>query len=94
MPLPTKTLREVAAELGMPEAEIRAMIDMGKIRAVFKKGTHVIAPDEIIKIKRERKTLPESSQKSAPAVSPPPIAKPAVKGGPPKKTPPPSMFGM
>ncbi len=93
MPLPTKTLREVAIELGMPEAEIRAMIDMGKIRAVFKKGTHVIAPDEIIKIKRQRKTLPESAQKSGPAISPPPIAKPAAKPGPPKRTPPQSMFG-
>lgn len=90
MPLPTKTLREVAAELGMPEAEIRAMIDMGKIRAVFKKGTHVIAPDEIIKIKRQRKTLPESAVKSAPIVSAP-IAKPV--GPPKKKAPPTSMFG-
>lgn len=98
MPLPVKTLREVANELGMPEAEIRALIDMGKIRAVFKKGTFVIAPDEIIKIKRQRKTLPESAQKSGPAISPPPIAKPAsrtgpVKTGPVKKMPPQSMFG-
>ncbi len=89
MPLPTKTLREVANEFGIPENEIRAMIDMGKIRAVFKKGTFHIAPDEMIKIRRQRKTLPESAVKSPPVASAP-IAKP---GPPKKKTPPTSMFG-
>lgn len=87
MPLPTKTLREAAVELGIAEAELRAMIDMGKVRAVFKKGTHHIAPDEIAKLRRLRKTIPESSVKA-----PPPVAAPAKKA-PPKKPPPTSMFG-
>ncbi|MDB5392454.1 MAG: hypothetical protein JWM11_8100 [Planctomycetaceae bacterium] len=78
MPLPTKTLREAAAELGIPEQEIRAMIDLNKIRAVFKKGTFHIAPDEMGKIKRQRKTLPDSAVKSVPAA---PVT-------PPKPTPP------
>lgn len=95
MPLPTKTLREVAAELGMPEAEIRAMIDMNKIRAVFKKGTFLIGPDEMVRIKRMRKTLPESSIKAPPApiATPAPIAKPTTASAPVKKPPPSSMFG-
>lgn len=87
MPLPTKTLREVAAEFGIPENEIRALIDLGKIRAVFRKGTFLIAPDEIVKLRRERKTLPDSSVKSSPP--PAPIAKPQ----PPKQGQPPRMFG-
>ena len=74
MPLPTKTIKEVSAEFGIPEAEIRALIDLRKIRAVFRKGTWVIAPDEIIRLRRERKTLPESAVKSAPPAAP--IAKP------------------
>lgn len=83
MPLPTKTLREVSAEFGIPEAEIRAMIDLGKIRAVFRKGTFLIAPDELVKLRRERKTLPDSAVKSSP--HPAPIAKPAAaKPGQPK----------
>ncbi|MES2793131.1 MAG: helix-turn-helix domain-containing protein [Planctomycetota bacterium] len=87
MPLPTKTLREVAAEFGIPEAEIRALIDLGKIRAVFKKGTFLIAPDEIVKLRRERKTIPDSSSKAAPPSAP--IAKPL----PTKPKQPPRTFG-
>ena len=99
MPLPTKTLREVAAEFGIPEQEIRAMIDLGKIRAVFRKGTFLIAPDEIVKLKRNRKTLPDSAVKSSPPIAAPakpaPIAKPQPpKAGPPRTGPqPPRQFG-
>ncbi len=97
MPLPTKTLREVAAEFGIPEQEIRAMIDLGKIRAVFRKGTFLIAPDEIVKLRRVRKTIPESAVKSSPpttAAKPAPIAKPQPpKPGPPQAGQPPRKFG-
>lgn len=74
MPLPMKTIREVAAELGMPEKEIRAMVDMRKIRAVWKANQLTIAPDEIGKLRRLRKTLPESVQPSLPAPSKAPPA--------------------
>lgn len=63
MPLPMKTLREASVQLGIPEVEIRAMVDMGKVRAVLKKGVPTFAPDEIAKIIRQRKTLPESGKK-------------------------------
>ncbi|TXT36478.1 MAG: hypothetical protein FD138_963 [Planctomycetota bacterium] len=63
MPLPMKSLREAAAELGIPEKEIKAMVDLGKVRAVMKKGGLAFAPDEIAKIIRQRKTLPESAKK-------------------------------
>ena len=63
MPLLMKTLREASAELGIPEIEIRAMVDLGKVRAVMKKGGLALAPDEIAKIIRLRKTLPESAKK-------------------------------
>mgnify|MGYP003350439630 CR=1 FL=1 len=63
MPLPMKSLRETAAELGIPEKEIKAMVDLGKVRAVLKKGGLAFAPDEIAKIVRQRKTLPESAKK-------------------------------
>lgn len=63
MPLPMKTLRQAAAELGIPEAEIKAMVDLKKVRAVMKKGGLALAPDEIAKIIRQRKTLPESAKK-------------------------------
>jgi predicted site-specific integrase-resolvase len=58
-----KSLREAAAELGIPEKEIRAMVDLGKVRAVMRKGGLAFAPDEIAKIIRQRKTLPESAKK-------------------------------
>ncbi len=77
MPLPMKTLREAAAELGMPDTEVRAMIDMGKIRAVWRKGQLNLAPDEIAKLRRLRKTLPESEQRGATPAKPAP-AKPAT----------------
>lgn len=100
MPLPTKTLREVAAEIGIPEAELRAMVDMNKVRAVFKKGQFLIAPDEVAKIKRLRKTLPESSTKAQAMEAPAPIAKPQPpRPGAPrpptpaKAPPPPRSFG-
>lgn len=63
MPLPMKSLREAAVELGIPEKEIRAMVDLGKVRAVMRKGGLAFAPDEIAKIIRQRKTLPESAKK-------------------------------
>lgn len=85
MPLPTKTLRETSVELGIPEGEIRALVDMGKIRAIFKKGQFYFAPDEIAKIKRQRKSLPDSAIKmSSAGVVPPP--KPATpRTGPPPR---------
>lgn len=88
MPLPMKTLREASIELGIPEAEIRAMVNMNKVRAVLKKGVPTFAPDEIAKIKRQRKTVPESAIK---AVTPETAgqAKPAPqkKAPPPRRTP-------
>ncbi len=63
MPLPMKTLREASEMLGIPEKEIRAMIDLGKVRAVMKSGVPRIAPDEIAKLTKQRKTLPESAKK-------------------------------
>ncbi|OYW25046.1 MAG: hypothetical protein B7Z55_00465 [Planctomycetales bacterium 12-60-4] len=78
-----KTLKEAAIELGMPENEIRVMIDMRKIRAVWRKNQLTIAPDEIAKIRRLRKSLPESALHSMPA---PPKKPPetAAKSGPAK----------
>ena len=67
MPLPMKTLREAAAELNMPESEIKTLVDLHKVRAIFKKGKLLFAPDELAKIKRLRKSLPESALKSAAA---------------------------
>lgn len=82
MPLQLKTLREVSARLGMPEAEIRALVQMNKVRAVLKKTGLMFAPDEIAKIERQRKSLPESALKASPMeTAPPPVA--------PKKAPPP-----
>lgn len=63
MPLPMKTLREVSTQLGIPEKEIRAMVDLGKVRSVLKKGVPMFAPDELAKLARQRKTLPESAKK-------------------------------
>lgn len=78
MPLPMKTLKEASVELGIPEREIRAMVDMRKIRAVWRKNQLTIAPDEIAKIKRLRKTLPESAVHAPP---PPPKTPPAPAPG-------------
>lgn len=85
MPLPMKTLREASVELGMPEAEIKTLVDLGKIRAVRKRSLLTFAPDELAKIKRLRKTLPESAIKSSSAAVAS-QAKPPV----PKKAPPPA----
>ncbi len=63
MPLPMKTLREASVELGIPEKEIKAMVDLKKLRAVMKKGNLTLAPDEIARLIRQRKTLPESAKK-------------------------------
>lgn len=63
MPLPMKTASEASALLGIPEKELRAMIDLGKIRAVMRNGVPRIAPDEIAKLAKQRKTLPESGKK-------------------------------
>jgi hypothetical protein len=84
MPLPMKSLREVSARLGMSEAEIRALVQMNKVRAVFKKSGLMFAPDEIAKIERQRKTLPESAIKASPTET----AIPAPKPAPPRKAPP------
>jgi hypothetical protein len=72
-----KTLRESAAELGIPEAELRAMIDMHKVRAVWKKGQLAIAPDEIARIRRSRKTLESALRPGATPAPPKPTPKPA-----------------
>ncbi len=63
MPLPMKNLREAAASLGIPENEIKAMVDMGKVRAIRKNGVLSFAPDELARIARSRKTIPESGKK-------------------------------
>jgi len=67
MPLPMKTLREASIELGIPEAEIRTLVQLKKVRAIIKRGAPLFAPDEIAKIKRLRKTLPESATRSSAA---------------------------
>ena len=86
MPLPMKTLHEASVELGIPEAEIRALVDMRKIRAVMKKGVHYIAPDEMMKIKQQRKTA-QAPIKKRKSVDDPVPAKPgtAAAAGPPKR---------
>lgn len=91
MPLPMKTLREAAIELGMSESEIRAMVDMKKIRAVLKKGIPTFAPDEIARLKRQRKTVPESAAKASPPTpaKPTPVKPAPVKAAPIKRAPPP-----
>jgi len=93
MPLIMKTLREAAAELGIPEAEIKALVDSKKIRAVFKKGVPTFAPDELAKIARLRKSLPDSAKKS---IAPEPVAPPKpVPPRPvvPRRPPPSRRFG-
>jgi hypothetical protein len=102
MPLQMKTVRETAAELGMSEAEVKVMVDSRKIRASLRKGQLVIAPDEIAKLKRLRKTLQDSARSAPPAAPPaktaapgtqapkaaarPAAARPAVPKPPPKPT--------
>ena len=85
MPLPLKSLREVSARLGMTEAEIRALVQMNKVRAVLKKTGLMFAPDEIAKIERQRKSLPESALKASPMETAPPPAAAPKKGPPPRK---------
>jgi hypothetical protein len=95
MPLPMKTLQEAAVELGMAESEIRTMVDLRKIRAVLKKGKMTFAPDELAKIRRLRKTVPESAQKSS-AVVPTPAKTPtpaAARPVLPRRPPPSRRFG-
>jgi len=88
-----KTLREASAELGIPEKEIKTMVDLRKIRAVMKKGQMLFAPDELAKIRQRRRTLTESEIKSSaaeaaatpkPAMTP----SPAIKRPPAPKRPP------
>jgi hypothetical protein len=95
MPLPMKTLQEAAAELGMAEAEIRTMVDLRKIRAVLKKGKMTFAPDELAKIRRLRKTVPESAQKSSAVVPTPAKAPTPAPARPvlPRRPPPSRRFG-
>ncbi len=90
MPLPMKSLSETAQELGMPESEIKTLVDLRKVRAVMKRGKLTFAPDEIAKIKRLRKSMPESAIKSS-AAELAAQAKPApVKPSAPPRRPPPS----
>jgi hypothetical protein len=95
MPLPMKTLQEAAVELGMPESEIRTMVDLRKIRAVLKKGKMTFAPDELAKIRRLRKTVPESAQKSSAVVATPAKAPTPAPARPvlPRRPPPSRRFG-
>ena len=88
MPLPMKTLSEASMELGIPESEIRTLVDLKKVRAVLKRGKLTFAPDEIAKIKRLRKSLPESATRSSTAG----MASQA-KTALPKKAPPPRKTG-
>ena len=53
MPLALKTLQEVSMELGIPEAELKALVQMQKIRGMMKRGKLVFAPDEIAKINKQ-----------------------------------------
>jgi hypothetical protein len=80
MPLPMKSVHETATELGMPESEIRALIHMNKIRAVMRKGQLAVAPDEIAKLKRLRKTLQDNGGTGA--KPPAKAAPPSTTGGP------------
>lgn len=92
MPLAMKTLREASAELGIPESELKAMVDLKKVRAILKRGQYTFAPDEIAKIKRMRKTVPESAKPvipTTPAPAKPATAKPFV----PKRPPPSRRMG-
>ena len=92
MPLAMKTLREASAELGIPEAELKTMVDLRKVRAVLKKGMPTFAPDEIAKLKRLRKTVPESAKPviAATPVLPKPVPS---KSSVPKRPPPSRRFG-
>jgi hypothetical protein len=93
MPLPMKTLQEAAIELGMPEAEIKTLVNLGKVRAIMKRGRLFFAPDEVAKIKRLRKTIPESAKptENVPVAPPKPVTpKPAP---PPRRPPPQRRFG-
>ena len=92
MPLAMKTLREASAELGIPEAELKTMVDLKKVRAVLKKGVPMFAPDEIAKLKRLRKTVPESA-KSSTAATPAPAKPASTKPFVPKRPPPSRRFG-
>jgi hypothetical protein len=78
MPLAMKTLQEASRELGIPEAEIKAMADMKKVRAIIKRGSYLFAPDEIAKIKRLRRSLPESAVKALPEEPTAPTGAPAA----------------
>lgn len=89
MPLAMKTLREAAIELGMPENELRLLVDLRKARAVMKKGVLTFAPDELARIRRLRKTVVDSGSKSS-APAPAAAKTPApAKAAPPKVAPPP-----
>jgi hypothetical protein len=90
MPLQMKTLSEASAELGMPESEIKTLVDLHKVRAVMKKGKLTFAPDELAKIKRLRKSLPESAIKSSAAEMAVQVKPPPVKPAAPPRRPPPS----
>lgn len=89
MPLPLKTIQEASAELGIPEGELKVLVDLHKVRAVLKKGKLQFAPDEIAKIKRLKKTLPESAKSNVPATAVPSKPAPPKVSPPPRVSPPP-----
>jgi len=95
VPLPLKSLSEASAELGMPESEIKALVDLRKVRGLLKKGKLYFAPDELAKIKHLRRTLPESvikSSASEAAAQVKPAKSPTV-APPPRRPPPSRRFG-
>jgi hypothetical protein len=65
MPLPMKTLKEAAADLGIPEAELRVMVQTNKVKAVMRKGTLCIAPDALARISRLRRTMLDPTNRAA-----------------------------
>jgi hypothetical protein len=93
MPLPMKSLQEAAIELGMPEKEIKTLVDLRKIRAIMKRGKLFFAPDELAKIKRLRKTIPESAKSTEDVPVAPPKPAPPRPAPPPRRPPPNRRFG-
>jgi hypothetical protein len=87
-----KTLKEAAAELGIPEAELRVMVQTNKVPAVMRKGTLCIAPDALARISRQRKTVLDPTNRVAapkpatPAATGPAGKAPAKTAAPPRST--------
>ena len=64
-------------------------VDLRKIRAIMKRGKLYFAPDELAKIKRLRKTVPDSakSAENVPVAPPKPVT---PRPAPPPRRPPPN----